>query len=182
MATKIGYARVSSAAQDLTLQRDALKTAGCKIIREEKVTGTKRKGRPELKSILDFIRIGDQLVVTKLDRLARDLRDLQNICDEIAVKDASLAVLDQHVDTSTAVGKAFFQMLGVFAEFENNIRRERQMAGIEKAKAAGKYEGRKRTVKPKKAKQLESKGLNVSQIAEELGTSRASVYPALGRL
>ena len=125
---------------------------------------------------------GDQLVVTKLDRLARDLRDLQNICKEISDKGASLAVLDQHVDTSTAAGKAFFQMLGVFAEFENNIRRERQMAGIEKAKAAGKYKGRKRTVQPPQAKKLEADGLNISQIAKHLGASRAAVYRALGRL
>jgi DNA invertase Pin-like site-specific DNA recombinase len=177
--TKIGYARVSTTDQDLTLQRKQLKKAGCKVIRSEKMTGTTRNGRKELETILDFIRKGDQLIVTKLDRLARDLLDLQLICQTIDEQGASLVVLDQNLDTSTAAGKAFFQMLGVFAEFETNIRRERQAAGIARAKAEGKYRGRKPTVKPQDVKNLADKGTKVADIAKELGCSRQAVYRVL---
>ena len=177
--TKIGYARVSTTDQDLTVQLKALKKAGCKVIRSEKITGTTRNGRKELETILDFIRKGDQLVVTKLDRLARDLLDLQLICRSLEESGASLVVLDQNLDTSTAAGKAFFQMLGVFAEFETNIRKERQAAGIARAKAEGKYKGRKPSVQPEDVKTLSDKGMKVADIAKQLGCSRQVVYRAL---
>lgn len=180
--TTIGYARVSTTDQDLTVQREALTRAGCDIIREDKVSGTSRVGRGELDTILEFLRPGDQLVVTKLDRLARDLLDLQVICRDIEQRGASLAILDQHVDTSTAAGRAFFQMLGVFAEFETGIRKERQAAGIAKAKAEGKYKGRKRTVDVAEAKALEADGLTPTEIARRLEVGRTSVYRALGRI
>lgn len=179
---KIGYARVSTTDQDLTTQLGALKKAGCDIIRKEKASGTSRNGREELETVLQFLREGDQLVVTKLDRLGRDLLDLQQICREIEGHGASLSVLDQNVDTSTAAGKAFFAMLGVFAQFENDIRRERQMAGIAKAKLEGKYKGRKRTVDPIEAKALEAEGMTPTEIAKTLGAGRTSVYRALGRI
>ena len=177
--TKIGYARVSTTDQDLTVQLKQLKKAGCKVIRSEKITGTTRNSRKELETILDFIRKGDQLVVTKLDRLARDLLDVQLICRSLEESGASLVVLDQNLDTSTAAGKAFFQMLGVFAEFETNIRKERQAAGIARAKAEGKYKGRKPTVRPKDVKTLSDKGMKVADIAKQLGCSRQAVYRAL---
>jgi DNA invertase Pin-like site-specific DNA recombinase len=138
---KIGYARVSSTDQDLTIQRQRLFAAGCDPIRGEKVSGTSMTGRGELQSILTFIHPGDTLVVTRIDRLARDIGDLQNIVRTLETKGASLQATDQPIDTSTAAGKCFLSMLGVFAEFETNIRKERQLAGIAKAKAAGVYAG-----------------------------------------
>jgi DNA invertase Pin-like site-specific DNA recombinase len=106
---------------------------GCEIIRSEKVTGTTRTGRSELASVLEFIRPGDELVVTRIDRLARSIGDLQDIVRELKRKGAFLRAADQPIDTSTAAGKAFLDMLAVFAEFETNLRRERQLEGIAKA-------------------------------------------------
>lgn len=179
MAT-CGYARVSTSDQDLTIQREALKAAGCEIIREEKVSGTSRQGRDELNILLEFLRSGDVLVVTRLDRLARSMDDLSAIVRELQDKGVSLRATEQPVDTSTAAGKAFFQMLGVFAEFETNLRRERQMEGIQKAKAAGVYKGRKATIDPLEIKRLkEDEGLGATEIAKRLGIARTSVYRAL---
>ena len=179
MAT-YGYARVSTSDQDLTIQREALKAAGCEIIREEKVSATSRQGRDELNILLEFLRSGDVLVVTRLDRLARSMDDLSAIVRELQDKGVSLRATEQPVDTSTAAGKAFFQMLGVFAEFETNLRRERQMEGIQKAKAAGVYKGRKATIDPLKIKRLkEDEGLGATEIAKRLGIARTSVYRAL---
>ncbi len=179
MAT-YGYARVSTSDQDLTIQREALKAAGCEIIREEKVSGTSRQGRDELNILLEFLRSGDVLVVTRLDRLARSMDDLSAIVRELQNKGVSLRATEQPVDTSTAAGKAFFQMLGVFAEFETNLRRERQMEGIQKAKAAGVYKGRKATIDPLEIKRLkEDEGLGATEIAKRLGIARTSVYRAL---
>ncbi len=179
MAT-YGYARVSTSDQDLTIQREALKAAGCEIIREEKVSGTSRQGRDELNILLEFLRSGDVLVVTRLDRLARSMDDLSAIVRELQDKGVSLRATEQPVDTSTAAGKAFFQMLGVFAEFETNLRRERQMEGIQKAKAAGVYKGRKATIDPLEIKRLkEDEGLGATEIAKRLGIARTSVYRAL---
>ena len=177
--TEIGFARVSTTDQDLTVQLKQLKKAGCKVLRSEKITGTTRDGRKELETILDFVRQGDQIVVTQLDRLAKDLLDLQLICRSLEERGASLVVLDQNLDTSTAAGKAFFQMLGVFAEFETNIRKERQAAGIARAKAEGKYKGRKPTVRPEYVKALSGNGTKVADIAKQLGCSRQAVYRAL---
>jgi DNA invertase Pin-like site-specific DNA recombinase len=145
---KPGYARVSMVDQDPTIQRDALKAAGCDLVREEKRSGTKLDGRLELKTLLEFLRSGDMLVITRLDRLARSLSDLSTITDQLQAKGVTLKTAEQPVDTSTAAGKAFFGMLGVFAEFETNLRQERQMEGTAKAKAAGVYKGRKPTIDP----------------------------------
>jgi DNA invertase Pin-like site-specific DNA recombinase len=112
-----GYARVSTIDQDLGIQRAALKAAGCEIIREEKVSGTKRDGRAELQTLLDFLRSGDTLVVTRIDRLARSVKDLQDIVHELKVKGVVLRATEQPIDTGTAAGKAFLDMLGVFAAF-----------------------------------------------------------------
>lgn len=151
-----GYARVSTADQDLTVQREALKAAGCEIIREEKISGTSRQGRKELQTLLEFLRNGDTLVVTRLDRLARSMDDLSNIARELQEKGVALKATEQPVDTTTAAGKAFFQMLGVFAEFETNLRKERQMEGIAKAKAAGIYKGRKPSIDVEEVKRLKN--------------------------
>src|SRR3954451_12877229 len=143
---RVGYARVSTTDQDLSTQVERLKAAGCEIIRSEKVTGTTRHGRAELASIIEFLRRGDELVVTRIDRLARSIGDLQDIVRELKRKGAFLRAADQPIDTSTAAGKAFLDMLGVFAEFETNLRRERHMEGIAKAKADGVYRGGKRRI------------------------------------
>lgn len=181
MAT-YGYARVSTEDQDLRIQREALKAAGCEIIREEKISGTSRQGREELETLIQFLREGDTLVVTRLDRLARSMDDLSGIARELQAKGAALKATEQPVDTSSAAGKAFFQMLGVFAEFETNLRRERQMEGIAKAKAAGVYTGRKPSISVDEVQRLrEDEGMGATEIARQLGIARTSVYRLLQR-
>src|SRR5215831_9224100 len=139
-----GYARVSTTDQDLSIQRAALTAAGCTVIRSEKVSGTSTNGREELATLLQFLREGDTLVVTRIDRLARSVRDLQNIVHDIQQRGVALKATEQAIDTSTAAGKCFFDMLAAFAEFETAIRRERQLEGIAKAKANGIYAGKGR--------------------------------------
>jgi DNA invertase Pin-like site-specific DNA recombinase len=179
MSSVIGYARVSSTEQDLALQEEALRKAGCTVIRSEKRSGTAIKGRDQLQTILDFIHAGDVLVVTKLDRLARSVADLMRIVELLTDKGASLRVLNAHIDTKSASGKAFLGMLGVFAEFETNLRRERQMEGIAKAKKAGVYKGRPPSIDPEAVRRLKADGIPPSEIAKSLGIGRASVYRVL---
>jgi DNA invertase Pin-like site-specific DNA recombinase len=175
-----GYARVSTADQDLTIQLEALKAAGCEVIRAEKVSGTSRKGRKELETLLEFIRDGDVLVVTRLDRLARSNIDLYKIASDLREKGASLRAIEQQFDTSTSMGKALFGMLGTFAEFETDIRKERQAEGIAKAKAQGKYKGRPPSIDPDVVRRLKTEeGLGPTEIAKRLGIGRASVYRVL---
>lgn len=176
-----GYARVSTGDQDLTLQRAALKTAGCEVVRAETASGTRRDGRTELQTLLDFLRPGDTLVVTRIDRLARSLKDLQDLVHELKARGVALRATEQPVDTGTAAGKAFLDMLGVFAEFETNLRRERQSEGIKAAKARGVYKGRKPSIDPAEVRRLrEQEGLGPAAIAKRLGIGRASVYRVLG--
>jgi DNA invertase Pin-like site-specific DNA recombinase len=176
----IGYARVSSTDQGLEVQEEALRKSGCSVIRSEKRSGTAMKGRAQLQTILDFIHGGDVLVVTKLDRLARSVGDLMRIVELLAEKGASLRVLNANIDTKTASGKAFLGMLGVFAEFETNLRRERQLEGIAKAKKAGVYKGRPPSIDPGAVQRLRADGKGATEIARELGVGRASVYRLLG--
>jgi DNA invertase Pin-like site-specific DNA recombinase len=178
--TTIGYARVSTTEQDLTVQIGALKAAGCDVIRKEKASGTSTKGGTELATILDFIREGDTLVVTRIDRLARSIADLQDIVRTLKARGAALRATEQPINTATAAGKCFLDMLGVFAEFETNLRRERQLEGIAKAKAAGVYKGRKPTISGAEIRKLKKDGLGATEIAKRLGIGRASVYRALG--
>ena len=175
----IGYARVSSDDQDCALQEQALREAGCTMIRSEKHTGTTTAGRIELETVLSFLRSGDTLMVTRVDRLARSVADLERIVAELRAKGAHLRATQQPIDTSSPAGVAFLQMLGVFAQFETAIRRERQMEGIAKAKAAGVYKGRKPTVDVLAVRALREQGLGGTEIAEKLGIGRASVYRAL---
>lgn len=174
-----GYARVSTAEQDLSIQLEALKTAGCDVIRSEKVSGTSVSGRTELRNLLDFARNGDTIVVTRIDRLARSVRDLQNIVHELKEKGVSLKATEQAVDTGTSAGKCFLDMLAVFAEFETNLRRERQMEGIAKAKSRGVYSGRKQTIDVERVQRLKAKGMGATAIAREMGIDRTSVYRVL---
>ncbi len=174
-----GYARVSTTGQDLSVQEEALKGAGCEVIRKEKVSGASREGRKELDTLLEFLREGDTLVVTRIDRLARSIRDLQNLVHDLQGKGVTLRATEQPIDTSTAAGKAFLDMLGVFAEFEANLRRERQAEGIAKAKASGVYKGRKPTIDPAEVVKLRAKGIGATEIAKRLKIGRASVYRIL---
>src|ERR1700761_3165065 len=178
--TTIGYARVSTTDQNLEVQESALRAAGCDLIRSEKRSGTSTAGREELRTVLDFLRSGDVLMVTRIDRLGRSVGDLQDIVRAIKAKGASLKATEQPIDTSTAAGKAFLDMLGVFAEFETNLRKERQLEGIAKAKAAGVYKGRRPSVDVLQVRALKQEGIGPSAIAKTLGIGRASVYRALG--
>lgn len=150
------------------------------MIRQEQKSGTKLEGRVELQTIMDFIHEGETLVVTRIDRLARSLRDLQIIVDKLKKKGAHLMATEQPVDTSTAAGKAFFDMLGVFAEFETNLRRERQAEGIASAKAKGIYKGRPAKIDMAKIARRLAAGERPSEIARDLGVSRTTVYKAKG--
>jgi DNA invertase Pin-like site-specific DNA recombinase len=174
-----GYARVSTSDQNVDLQFAALKVAGCDIVRSEKKSGTSTAGREELRNLLTFVRAGDTLVVTRIDRLARSIGDLQDIVRELKSKGATLKATEQPIDTSTAAGKAFLDMLGVFAEFETNLRRERQLEGIEAAKARGVYKGRPSSIKPDAIAKLRAEGLGPTAIAKRLKIGRASVYRIL---
>lgn len=178
--TVIGYARVSTVDQNLEIQEAALKAAGCEVIRSEKRSGTTTAGREELRTVIDFLRTGDVLMVTRIDRLARSIGDLQDIVRAVKTKGASLKATEQPIDTSTAAGKAFLDMLGVFAEFETNLRKERQLEGIAKAKQAGVYKGRPATIDPAEVLRLKNdEGLGPTEIATRLKIGRASVYRAL---
>jgi len=123
---------------------------------------------------------GDQLVVTRVDRLARSIRDLQNIVHELHEKGVILKATEQPISTNTVAGKCFLDMLGVFAEFETNLRNERQMEGISKAKERGVYKGRKPSIDVAMVRELRDEGLGATAIAREMGIGRASVYRVLG--
>src|ERR1700687_4968109 len=114
-----------------------------------------------------------------VDRLARSIGDLQDIVRTLKAKGAALRATEQPIDTSTAAGKCFLDMLGVFAEFETNLRRERQLEGIAKAKAAGVYKGRPASIDAGRVRELKAQGLGASEIAKAMGIGRASVYRAL---
>jgi len=178
MPKTYGYIRVSTLDQDLTVQREALIGAGVKpdLIFKEKASGTKRGGRDKLDLLIKIADKGDTIVITRVDRLARSMHDLQNIVHELKSKGVSLKATEQPIDTSTAAGKAFFDMLGVFAEFETNLRRERQAEGIAKAKRKGVYSGGKRRIDREEVATLISQGLRLSEIACQLGVSRRQVY------
>jgi DNA invertase Pin-like site-specific DNA recombinase len=175
----IGYARVSTTDQDLSIQEAALRAAGCGVVRTEKRSGTTTAGREELRAVLDFLQAGDTLVVTRIDRLARSIGDLQDIVRTVRAKGAALKATEQPIDTGTAAGKCFLDMLGVFAEFETNLRRERQLAGIAKAKAAGVYKGRPASIDETRVRELKATGMRPTDIAKTLGIGRSSVYRAL---
>ncbi len=178
-----GYCRVSTLDQNPEMQKDAIlkKYHDAKILTEKK-SGTSMKGREQLETLLKIIDAGEKIVVWKLDRLARNVKDLSDIVELVREKGASLEILDQAIDTSTAAGKAFLQMLGVFAEFETNLRKERQQAGIEKAKAKGVYTGRKPVLNDDQKAEVRAKkqcGQTITQLAKEYGVSRGTVHNVL---
>ena len=180
--TVIGYARVSTTDQDLSIQEAALSAAGCEVIRAEKRSGTTTEGRAELRTVLEFLRKGDVLMVTRIDRLARSIGDLQDIVRQVKARGASLRATEQPIDTGTAAGKCFLDMLGVFAEFETNLRKERQLEGIAAAKVAGMYKGRPpklASAHGAKVAELHAAGMGATAIADKLGIARRSVYRLL---
>jgi DNA invertase Pin-like site-specific DNA recombinase len=174
----VGYARVSTTDQSLDIQIEALKNAGCDEIFSEQVSGTSKKGRAKLNECLKYLRKGDTLIITRVDRLARSMHDLQTIIHQLKELGIALKATDQPIDTSTPAGKAFFDMLGVFAEFETNLRRERQLEGVAKAKKAGKYKGAKPTAraKSKTVLSLLGEGFSKKEVAQKLEIGIASVY------
>jgi DNA invertase Pin-like site-specific DNA recombinase len=174
--TLVAYARVSSTGQSLEVQIEQLRAAGAEEVFCEKVSGTSTEGRRELEAALRFVRKGDVLVVCRLDRLARSLKDLARIMDVLYEKQVGFRVLQQAIDTTTSEGRLMLHLLGSFAEFEADLRRERQMEGIAKAKANGRYKGRPKSIDPDQITTLKEQGLGASAIARKLGIGRASVY------
>lgn len=175
--TTWGYARASTADQDTSIQEAALLAAGAHKVFVEKRSGTSRAGRDQLDLLMSVASAGDVVLVTRVDRLARSIGDLQDIVRALKSKGVALQATEQPIDTTTAAGKAFLDMLGVFAEFETNLRRERQLEGIAAAKARGVYKGRpKGPVGSADVLNLKSEGLGATAIAERLGLSRAHVY------
>lgn len=181
-AALIGYARTSTLDQVAGLEgqlRD-LSAAGCTKVFQEQVSSVDTK-RPELERVLEYVREGDTLVVTKLDRLARSMANLMDIMGKLRAKGVELKVLALNLDTSTPTGKLMLNLLGSIAEFERDLMLERQREGIAKAKADGKYQGRAPTAQRKAADvlKLKAEGKTVPQIVEALGISRASVFRIL---
>lgn len=176
---KVGYRRVST--NDQSLDRQEL--VGCDKIFEEKVSGASRE-RTALNQMMEWVREGDEVLVWSIDRLARDLRDLQDIISRLNDKGASVSFLSERLsfsgDREDAFAKLQLQLMGAFAEFERNIIRKRQAEGIAKAKERGAYKGRKATVDAGRVQELREKGFGASAIARQLGICRASVYRALG--
>jgi DNA invertase Pin-like site-specific DNA recombinase len=179
--SRIGYARVSTTGQDTATQAARLKAAGCDIVREEKASGKSRDGRTELETILSFIRPGDTLVVVKLDRLGRATRDVLNLVHELDQKGAALRVLEPDISTAGPMGKVMLTVLGMVAEMELGFIKERQKAGIEKAKAEGVYKGRPVTLDHEKIKALHAEGVGATELARTMGCSRGAIYKALGQ-
>jgi len=176
MMTTVGYARVSSLGQDLAVQLEKLK--GCDKVFKEKRSGVDA-GRPELKACLEYLREGDTLLVTKLDRLARSTSDLYRIVSELTERGVTFKVADDpSIDTGTRTGKLIMGILALIAEFENDIRRERQQDGINKAKAEGVRFGPKPLLTlevVQKIKELRSDGATVAELMRRTKLSKASV-------
>ena len=183
---RVGYGRVSTRDRHPEAQRDALTAAGCEEIFIEKASG-KLARRPELdKALLSANRAGDQLVVTKLDRLGRSLEHLIELSKLLQGRGVDLVVLDQGIDTSTAVGRLFFQVIGAIAEFEHALMSERTMDGLAAARARGRTGGQKPKLGPRQVKlarqmydEIDAHGkrrYTVAQIAAEFGVSRPTIY------
>ena len=179
----VGYARTSTLDQTAGLeaqQRDLTK-AGCEKVFVEQVSSVDVKARAQLAEALEFIRKGDTLTCTKLDRIARSVAHLLEILEAIEAKGASLRILSMGIDTGTATGKLMLTLLGGVAEFERAIMLERQREGIAKAKAEGKYKGRAPTAMAKsdEVKRMSAEGIGATEIARQVGIGRASVYRIL---
>lgn len=176
----IGYARVSSTGQDLSIQSEALGAAGCEKLFSEKRSGRDAESRVALNDAIEFARTGDVLVVTRLDRLARSVRDLHNLLARLDAKGVGFRCLNQSsVDTTTSSGKLMLSVLGAVAEFEADLRAERQREGIDRAKAEGRYRGRSKSIDYQQVRKLHAQGSTPTEIASLLKIGRTSVYRAL---
>jgi len=177
MAPTIGYARVSTEEQDLTVQIEQLMSAGCEKIFQEKASGVKQD-RPELKTMLDYCREGDIFTICKLDRVARSTKHLLEIVEILEKKRVAFRVLNINLDTSTPTGKLMLSMLAAIGQFEREMMLERQKEGIRLAKEKGAYTGRKPTARAQAGKVLEllAAGKTKQAVADELGIGIASVY------
>ncbi|MCB5226486.1 recombinase family protein [Alishewanella sp. 16-MA] len=178
----VGYARVSTQDQSLDLQSDALRAAGCEEIFSEKITGKQRE-RPELQNCLRMLRKGDVLVVWKLDRLARSLKDLVELITELEAKQVGFRSITEAIDTTTAGGKLVFHIFGALAEFEHNLIRERTLAGLAAARARGRKGGRKPSmsqsdIQKATAMLLDSK-ITKTDVAKHFKVSRVTLNKAL---
>ena len=182
-ATKIGYARTSTLDQKagLDAQERELRAAGCTKLFVEQVSSVDVVKRDQLEAALDYVREGDTLVVTKLDRLARSTRHLLDLLDRLHAKGVALSILDMGVSTAGPTGKLLLTLLGGIATWEREIMLERQREGIAKAKAEGKYRGRKPTARAKAedVRKLLAGGMGATEVAKTLGIGRASVYRIL---
>lgn len=174
----VAYARVSTTDQNLDLQLGQLQDAGAEKIFSEQVTGTSTTDRVALAALLEWVREGDVVLVTRLDRVARSLADLHQILGHLARKGVQFRCLLQPIDTTTPEGRLMLNILGSFAEFETEIRKERQMEGIAKAKANGVYGrgGRKKTVTEAQIVALKASGLGATEIGRRLSCSKHTVY------
>jgi len=176
----IGYARVSSTGQDLTVQEETLCAAGCEQIYAEKKSGRHAEDRVALNDAIKAARAGDVIVVTRLDRFARSTLDLHNLLASLEVKSVGFRCLAQEgVDTTTATGKLTLSILGAVAAFEVDLRAERQAEGIARARQEGRYKGRSASIDYAKVKKLHIQGISPTEIAGLLGIGRTSVYRAL---
>lgn len=174
----VGYARVSTSDQNLELQLDELTRHGCERVFTDKASGT-NTDRAGLGEALDFVREGDTFVVVRLDRFARSLPDLYQLLGQLTRNGVAFHCLRQSIDTSSSTGKLTLAILGAVAEFENDLRRERQRDGIARAKQCGVYRGRKPSVDKHEVRKLAKGGMGPTDIASCLGISRTSVYRAL---
>lgn len=188
---RVGYGRVSTRDQNPDGQHDALAAAGCDEVFVDNASG-KLASRPELdKALLVAARAGDQLVITKLDRLGRSLEHLIALSTQLQTRGVDLVVLDQGIDTSTAVGRMFFQILGAIAEFEHALMSERTRDGLDAARARGRTGGQKPKLTPRQAKVAQDmydergpdghRAHTVQQIADEFGVARPTIYRHLQR-
>lgn len=176
---KIAYARVSSTGQNEAAQVDLLKQHGAEEVFVEKASATTRDRRTKLTEAIKFARKGDALMVTRLDRLARSVPDLHAIAKELAAKGVDLIATEQNIDTTTPTGRLMFNMLGAIAEFETDLRKERQLEGITKAKAEGRFKGRPATMDTEGIRAAHAAGDKPAQIARRFNVARSSVYRAL---
>ena len=184
MGEKVGYGRVSSIGQSLEVQLKKLTNYGCDKVFTDKQSGT-TADRPELKQCLNYIRAGDQLVITRLDRLFRSTFHLTRVAEELKQKEVELVVLDQQIDTSTSTGKLLFNLLASIAEFENEIRKERVLDGVAAAKAKGVQFGRKAKLSEEQLLAMKSdrdSGMKVQDVADKYGLNKSSVYRLLAPL
>ena len=179
----VGYARVSSFGQSLEIQLEQLNKVGCEKVFSEKLSGTSTNQRLKLKECIGFVRKGDVLIVTKLDRLARSTSDLLNIINELKVKGVGFKVLNNTaIDTTTASGRLMVSILGSIAEFENELRKERQSEGIARALNKGIKFGRRSTVSQEdiqEMKGLKQEGIKVKVLMDKYGLSKESIYRLL---